>query len=125
VLRENREYERKPLHTPEEEGAFFIEADGECHFFDKVKDVSVSGAGVQLPVPLAPTSHVILGFEQEDYRVQVQATVVWCHPIEGDPAATDTQQNYRVGIRFNPLDLKNSSMLFLALREFIDPFGAV
>jgi hypothetical protein len=29
-----------------------------------------------------------------------------------------------MGVRFSPLDLNNSSMLFLALREFIDPFGA-
>jgi hypothetical protein len=122
MLRESREYERKPLLTPEKDEVFFLEVDGERYLFDTVKDVSVSGAGVQLSVPLLPTSTVILGFDQEDYQVRVQATVIWCQAIEEqDPI---NGQNYRLGIRFNPLDLKNSSMLFLALREFIDPFGA-
>lgn len=123
MLRESREYERKPLLTPENEATFFIEAEGERHFFDTVKDVSVSGAGVQLPVALIPTSTVVLGFDQEDYQLRVKASVVWCQAIEEDDTLNDQQQNYRIGIRFNPLDLKSSSMLFLALREFIDPFG--
>ena len=123
MLRESREYERKPLLTPENEAAFFIEVEGERHFFDTVKDVSVSGAGVQLPVALIPTSTVVLGFDQEDYQLRVKASVVWCQAIEEDDTLNDQQQNYRIGIRFNPLDLKSSSMLFLALREFIDPFG--
>ena len=122
MLRESREYERKPLLTPEKEGIFFLEVNGERYIFDTVKDVSVSGAGVQLSVPLLPTSTVVLGFDQEDYQVRVQATVIWCQPIEGQDTIGD--QNFRMGIRFNPLDLKNSSLLFLALREFIDPFGA-
>ena len=121
MLRESREYERKPLLTPEQEGIFFLEVEGERYIFDTVKDVSVSGAGVELPVALLPTSIVVLGFDQEDYQVRVKATVVWCHTIEEpDPI---NGQNFRIGIRFNPLDLKNSSQLFLALREFIDPFG--
>ena len=122
MLRESREYERKPLLTPEKEGIFFLEVNGERYIFDTVKDVSVSGAGVQLSVPLLPTSTVTLGFDQEEYQVRVLATVIWCQPVEEqDPIG---EQNYRMGIRFNPLDLKNSSLLFLALREFIDPFGA-
>ena len=121
MLRESREYERKPLLTPEQEGIFFLEVEGERYIFDTVKDVSVSGAGVELPVALLPTSIVVLGFDQEDYQVRVKATVVWCQTIEEpDPI---NGQNFRIGIRFNPLDLKNSSQLFLALREFIDPFG--
>jgi len=122
MLRESREYERKPLLTPEQEGIFFLEVEGDRYNFDKVKDVSVSGAGVLLSVPLLPSTTVVLGFDQEDFQVRVQATVVWCQCIEPqDPINGD---RYRMGIRFNPLDLKKSSLLFLALREFIDPFGA-
>jgi hypothetical protein len=124
MLRESREYERKPLLPPEEEGVFFIEVNGERHLFDNVRDVSVSGAGVQLPVALIPTSPVVLGFEREDHEVRVQATVVWCQELEPESAIDGHQPQYRLGIRFNPMDLKNSSALFLALREYIDPFGA-
>lgn len=124
MLRESRENERKPLVAPDKGATFFIESNGARYPFDKVKDVSVSGAGIQLPVPLTPTSSVVLGFDQEDYQVRVQGTVVWCQALEEERTAVPNQQNYRMGVRFSPLDLKNSSMLFLALREFIDPFGA-
>ena len=124
MLRESRENERKSLVTPDKEATFFVESDGMRYPFDKVKDVSVSGAGIQLPVPLAPTSTIVLGFEQSDYQVRVQGTVVWCQALDEESANEPAPRYYRMGVRFNPLDIKNSSMLFLALREFIDPFGA-
>jgi hypothetical protein len=124
MLRESRENERKPLITPDTEAIFFIEANGERHPFDKVKDVSVSGAGIQLAVPLEQSSSIVLGFDQDDYQVRVQGTVVWCQALEQESADDPAQRRYRMGVRFNPLDMKNSSLLFLALREFIDPFGA-
>ena len=124
MLRESRENERKPLVAPDKEVIFFIESNGARYPFDKVKDVSVSGAGIQLPVPLAPSSAIILGFDQDDYQVRVQGTVVWCQALEEECANDSAPQCYRMGVRFNPMDMKNSSLLFLALREFIDPFGA-
>ncbi|MEJ2652814.1 MAG: PilZ domain-containing protein [Gammaproteobacteria bacterium] len=124
MLRERRQNERKTLATPVREVVIFIESNGERCPFHKVKDVSVSGAGIQLPIPLAPNSHIVLGFDQEDYQVRVQGTVVWCRPLEEESANVTDRRSYRMGVRFNPLDMKNSSMLFLALREFIDPFGA-
>lgn len=124
MLRESRENERKALVTPDQEIVFFIESNGERYPFNKVKDVSVSGAGIQLPIPLAPSSPIVLGFDQDDYQVRVQGTVVWCQALEEECANDTDQRSYRMGVRFNPLDMKNSSMLFLALREFIDPFGA-
>ena len=124
MLRESRENERKPLLTPDKEAIFFVESNGTRYLFDKVKDVSVSGAGIHLSVPLAPTSAIVLGFEQFDYEVRVQGTVVWCQALEEKYTHDSAPSSYRMGVRFNPLDIKNSSMLFLALREFIDPFGA-
>lgn len=124
MLRESRENERKPLVAPDKDAIFFVESDGARYPFDKVKDVSVSGAGIQLSIPLAPTSTIVLGFEQTDYQVRVQGTVVWCQALGDDSAEESVTQQYRMGVRFNPLDIKNSSMLFLALREFIDPFGS-
>jgi hypothetical protein len=123
MLRESREYERKPLLTPEEENLFFIEIDGVRYPLDNVKDISVSGAGIQLTVPLIPTSPVVVGFEQDEQEVRVQGAVVWCQELAADDAVDGHQPRYRLGIRFNPMDLKNSSALFLALREYIDPFG--
>lgn len=123
MLRESRENERKPLVTPDKEAAFFIESNGVRYPFDKVKDVSVSGAGIQLPIPLAASSAIVLGFDQDDFQVRVQGTIVWCHALE-EYNQNSTKRHYRMGVRFNPLDMKNSSILFLALREFIDPFGA-
>lgn len=124
MLRESREYERKPLVTPEEEDLLFIEVNGDRHSLDNVKDISVSGAGVQLTVPLIPTSPVVLGLAQEDQEVRVQGAVIWCQELEPAVTLDGHQPQFRLGIRFNPMDLKSSSALFLALREYIDPFGA-
>ena len=124
MLRENREHERKSLATPDDEAVFFIESNGTRYPFDKVKDVSVSGAGIQLAVSLAPSSDIVLGFDQDDYHIRVKGTVLWCQALEGEGADDTARRYYRMGVRFNPNDVKNSSTLFLALREFIDPFGA-
>lgn len=123
MLREGREHERKPLLTWDADGIFFIEVNGERHLFDTVKDISVSGAGIQLPVPLSPATPVALGFEQDESQLQVQATVVWCQAVNIGPNSDETSHHFCMGIRFNPMDVKNSSMLFTVLREFIEPLG--
>ncbi len=116
MLRENREYERKAVVPPTDEPCFYVEVGPRSYPFEAVHDVSVSGAGIELSVALTPTTPVRLGFEQEDCQVQVQGTVMWCEP-------NGNEDSYRLGVLFDPHDMKNSSILFLALREFIDPFG--
>jgi len=123
MLRESREHERKPLVEPEEEHPFFLQSDGALYPFQRVSDVSVSGAGIVLPVPVPPSTPVVLGFNQEECRIRVQGTVIWCETVE-EHASEAADALYRVGVRFHQRDMKNSSMLFMALRELIDPFPA-
>ncbi len=118
---ESREHERKTLLELEGDTSFFIESDEVLYPFHKVNNVSVSGAGIRLPTPLSPATPVVLGLDQDDWQIRVQGTVVWCESLPG--GAEDDDGQYRLGVRFHHRDIKNSSMLFLALREFIDPFG--
>lgn len=122
MLRESREHERKALLEPEDDHSFFLESDGAFYPFQRVSDVSVSGAGIVLPVPVPPTTPVVLGLEQGEGQIRVQGTVVWCETIE-EEASEISDARYRLGVRFHHRDAKNSSMLFMALRELIDPFG--
>lgn len=119
---ESREHERKALLELEGDSSFFIESDDALYPFNRINNVSVSGAGIVLPAPLPPATPVVLGLNQDDWRIRVQGTVVWCDSLPGEVADNDDGR-YRLGVRFNHRDIKNSSMLFLALREFIDPFG--
>lgn len=122
---ESREHERKALLELDEDHAFFIESDEAFYPFRKVDNVSVSGAGIVLNAPLPPATPVTLGFDQDDWQIRVQGTVVWCESLDGEPQSPEgANGDYRLGVRFNHRDIKNSSMLFLALREYIDPFGA-
>ncbi len=123
MLHESREHERKALLPLEEGPSFFIESHALFYPFHKVDNVSVSGAGIVLNAPVAPATSVTLGFDQDERQIRVQGTVVWCEDINGE-APSETSGPYRLGVRFNQRDMKNSSMLFLALREYIDPFGA-
>lgn len=122
MLHESREHERKTLLELEGNSSFFIESDEALYPFNKVNNVSVSGAGIVLPLPLPPATPVVLGLDQDDWQIRVQGTVVWCESLI-DEYEDSTDSQYRLGVRFNHRDIKNSSMLFLALREFIDPFG--
>lgn len=122
MLHESREHERKALLEPEEDQMFFLESDGAFYPFHRVSDMSVSGAGIVLPVPVPPTTPVVLGLEQEDGPIRVQGTVVWCETVE-EHATEAADACYRLGVRFHQRDARNSSMLFMALRDLIDPFG--
>lgn len=122
MLHESREHERKALLEPEDDQAFFLESDGAFYPFQRVNDVSVSGVGILLPVPVPPTTPVVLGLEQDEGQIRVQGTVVWCETVDGE-ATEAADARYRLGVRFHHRDAINSSMLFMALRDLIDPFG--
>src|SRR3569623_1277584 len=116
MLPESREHARKALLGPEDAQAFFLESDGACYPVLRVNDFSGSGAGILLPVPVPPTTPVILGLVQDEGQIRVQGTVVWCETVE-EEATEAADARYRHGVRFHHRDAINSSLLFMALRD--------
>lgn len=94
------------------DGYFQLQADQLVHPLDQVYDVSVSGTGIELPVALPLHTPVTLSYECDTYEVKVQGAVVWCQPSGDDETST-----YRIGVRFDPYDQRNSSMFFMALKR--------
>lgn len=114
MLREGREHERKHLTVEHDDTCFYIETPTGQWPCDDISNVTVHGAGVRLPVFLAVGTAMVLDCHLGEHHVRVQGLVMWCRSEDsrcGDSA-------YRVGLRFNPRDVRNSSLLFLALRSY-------
>jgi len=112
---------RQTIQLEEVNGTFELDSE-EVHFETTVvNDVSVSGAGIELPVPLEVGSKVDLSFTAGDWKISVEGRVVWCNAIqvEGiDHTATDF---FRMGIKFNPENNNENVMFFMASRAIVNP----
>lgn len=111
MLREERRHDRRRLDA-DMDGYFQVEAGNLVCPLDQVYDVSVSGTGFVLPIALPRRTCVTLSYECDSYEVKVQGVVVWCEPSSGGDA-----DSYRIGVRFDRYDQRNSSMLFMALKR--------
>ncbi|RMD78409.1 MAG: PilZ domain-containing protein [Gammaproteobacteria bacterium] len=80
----------------------------------RVHDVSVSGCGVESPVPLAPGQALRLVLRTADLDLALRARVMWCEAAgEG---------RHRAGLRFEAPDPHHCVLMFMALRRWLDDF---
>ena len=119
MLREDRRHARKRVEQ-DTDALFQVQAEDFIYPLGQVCDISVSGTGFELPIPLARSTPVTLSYESDACEIKVQATVVWCQP-----SSDESYSPYRIGVRFDPHDQHNSSLFFLALREHYGHLGSV
>ena len=112
---DKRRHERANLAYEQIPGKFHIGIGSERIEFNQVNDVSISGMGILLDSYLATSSSITIGYEAEEFCVQIQAEVVWQEKL--------SDEVYRMGIHFSNLNVENNVMLFMTLREYIDDFG--
>lgn len=103
-------------------GHFFLKANEHQFRLKCVENVSISGTGVRLPVPLATNTRVVLSYTDHDWFITIIGRVVWAEDISQRLRIIPGQPAYQIGIQFDPCDIENNKLLFLALREYIDPF---
>jgi len=114
---EKRRHERKNLVYEQIPGKFHIGLGDERIEFNQVNDVSISGMGILLEQYLAKNSEITVEYEADDFYVKIQAEVVWQEKL--------SDEVYRMGIHFSNNSVDDNVMLFMALREYIDDFGAI
>jgi hypothetical protein len=119
VVADRRQEERKEFHMSECEGTFTLEVDDELFEIENVFDISLSGMGVETQCYLDPGKAVTITYEEDDCDVSVTGTVTWC---EDDP---ESHGDYRVGILFDYSYRDKNSLLFMAVRKYLDTFDTV
>ena len=120
MFAESRGVARQNIQLEEISGGFQLDA-GNKHFDDTfVNDVSVSGAGIELSMPLEVGSDIDLTFTAGDWNISVQGKVIWCS-MDTKPQKSLDSDNYRVGVRFNPRNANNNVIFFMASRSMVRP----
>ena len=117
-----RAYARSNIAPIDSGGYFFLKANEHQFRLKAVENVSVSGTGVRLHVPLATNTPVTLSYTDHDWFITIVGRVVWAEDISQRLRIIPGQPAYQIGIQFDPSNMENNKLLFLALREYIDPF---
>lgn len=115
---DKREHTRTSIPNQYKGGSFHISAGDERLHFVHANDISVSGMGISCTKELEPGTEVKLTFISPEWRTDVYAHVVWCHPHD----ANSQKQHYRSGMAFHSHHQENNAMLYLAVREDVDPY---
>lgn len=122
MLAESRETIRQNIHLEEVNGSFRLQAQNKSYDFTLIRDVSVSGVGIQLPEPLEVGATVDMIFSAGDWKIAVEGRVVWCSVATGkDELGTGSVEAYRMGIKFNPRNANNNVIFFMASRSMVNP----
>lgn len=92
---EKRKHERKPLRTDRCVGTFTLEVRNEFHEVLEVRDISLSGMGITLPVYMDPGRPVKIFYAEDDHIVSLTGTITWCdeHSL--------SSPSFKIGIYFD------------------------
>jgi hypothetical protein len=118
---ESRETVRQNIQLEEVNGSFRLSSRNKNYDPAVVRDVSVSGAGIQLPEPLEVGATVDLTFAAGDWRISVEGRVVWCSIANVKRGDAGMVEAYRMGIKFNPRNANNNVIFFMASRSMVNP----
>lgn len=122
MLAESRETIRQNIHLEEVNGSFRLEAGNKSYDSTLIRDVSVSGVGIQLSEPLEVGTSVDMIFSAGDWKISVEGRVVWCSvAIAQGAGGVRGSEVYRVGIKFDPRNANNNVIFFMASRSMVNP----
>lgn len=96
---------------------FFIESDGQKHAISNIRDVSISGVGLELQQTHHKGDSVSLIYDSDDLQLTIQGTVMW----------SETQANGQtaMGIQFDTHNGDDNTLFFMAMRKFLDEFDSL
>ncbi|HHM05584.1 MAG TPA: hypothetical protein ENJ19_07560, partial [Gammaproteobacteria bacterium] len=104
MFKDLRQHTRLPIPKYYARGIFhLINGDQEYHYV-RANDVCVSGVGLDLPSKVKRGSEVKLRYTSPDWRTELSGTVMWCERDDRVGVSLRAYENYRVGVRLNPVN---------------------
>lgn len=122
---EARRMPRSVVSLDPNRGMFLVNAGHQQFRLREVRDVSPSGASLCLPAELTAGTTITLTYSEGDWHVTVVGDVVWATPIAGSSHHDDgiiQAPPFRIGVAFRTDQPEDNALLFLALRQRLDPF---
>lgn len=75
---EKRKHERKPVRMDLCEGTFTLEMRNGSHEIPEIRDISLSGVGITMPIYVDPGRPVKIYYAEGDHVISASGTVTWC-----------------------------------------------
>ena len=118
---ERRRHERKNVKN-DIHGEFQASIDGKSYPVLQIKDVSISGIGLTLPMDAEPDSEIRLTFSADDLKLAINGRIAWIADSDNPAPELAVEKAYKVGVEFDPANGDHNCLLFMALRKYLDDF---
>ena len=96
---------------------FFLHCGDQTFEISKIRDVSISGVGVETVQACEKGDTVVLKFDSDDLKLNIRGSVMWCKPLERD--------GYALGIEFDVQNREDNTLFFMAMRKYLDDFDSL
>ncbi len=111
---EKRKHARSGLQMEQQSSQLYISKDQETINITNIRDVSISGVGLEMSRAFPVGEKLSLTYKDDDgFLININGTVAWCD------SETD---NHALGIEFEKQTGQDNSLFFLAIRKYIDDF---
>jgi hypothetical protein len=124
MFSDNRTHARLSVPRYYTGGSFHL-IDGERKYhYIRANDVCVAGVGLDLPSAIDRGKQVKVCFTSQEWRADLEGTVMWCERADRIGVSKQSYQNYRVGILLNPENSEDNAQLYLTLKNGFEQPGS-
>ncbi len=111
---EKRKNARSGLVMEDQETQFMLVQNGETFAISKVRDVSISGVGLEAQHEFSEGEQVALAYDSGDFQLSINGTVMWC--------TAEDSGSFAMGVEFDMSNRQDNALFFLAIRKYLDEF---
>ena len=117
MFNDNRMHARLSVPKYYTGGSFhLVDGDRKYHYI-RANDVCVAGVGLDLPSAIDRGKQVKVCFTSQEWRADLEGTVMWCERADRIGVSKQSYQNYRVGILLDPNNSEDNAQLYLTLKD--------
>ncbi len=119
---DRRQLRRSKVDLTQTTGDFKLEIDGKNIPILDSNHISISGMDIKASQAAKPRSSIKLHFQTADIHLAIDGHITWCAESISDDSSRLSKSLYAMGIEFDPTSIDDNSLLFLALRRYVDRF---